>query len=216
GWGKSNGPYAGVPFDNNPLNANSAAGSKNDRRPLLELQITDVNLPTPSIETSPVIDSLNHMVYVFYTNAVYGINYSKTTAFADASTTSKYTFFQSTTRGINNGTTYDSKKYCVANYSVPAMTWDGKSIYVIDRYPSPSNLAAPTSFVYSFSKINLPLLPTAGGWWGGGNGQLVNSAPQWNTATLNPAADCLVLDPNVTKGNVFFGMGDGKIYQYDN
>ncbi|HEY9724150.1 MAG TPA: hypothetical protein V6D47_19265 [Oscillatoriaceae cyanobacterium] len=202
------GPYLGVQFDNNPLNADSSpGGSKNDTRPILKLQITNVNLPTPSIETAPIIDSLNKRVYVFYTNALYELDYSNTTAFSDTSTSADYTIFQNSTYGVNSGSTYDSKAYCVANYTVPAVAYDGASLYVLDRYPSPSNTAAPTNFVYSFTKISLPLSSN--------NSKLVGSAPKWTTALSNAAADYLILDPNSSTPNVFFGMGDGRIYQYD-
>jgi hypothetical protein len=190
----------------------------------LQLNISSTVLPTPSIETPPVIDALNKRVYVFYTNALYQLDFSNPAAFADADVNPStgvqtyHTLFSLAYYGdtaTSGGATYNTKKSYVANYSAPLPNYNATAMYVISRYPAP-NGASPSTWNYALSKFTLPLSATAR--------NMAASSPTYTSAVAGTgipteSSAYMVIDPfsnlGTTGGNVYFGLGNGRIYQYD-
>lgn len=221
-----------VQFKNNPLNADSSAGKNNDYRPLLTLTVSSTVLPSASIETAPVIDAINKRVYVFYTNTVYSLDFAAPSYWADADPAGvKHTLFEVAHHGktANNpagvggtrpGGAFNDRAKFVGNYSTPVMAYNLSAMYVLSRSPATDG-AAPTSWNYALSKFNLPLTP--------GASKLVAGSPTYTgiagqTAYSGAAADkeasnYMVVDPfsnlGTTGGNVYFALGDGRLYQVD-
>lgn len=221
-----------VRFKNNPLNMNAAAGVNNDYRPLLTLSISQTVLPTASIETPPVIDSVNKRVYVFYTNTLYSVDFSSTSGWSDADPAgTKHTLFNlayygdtsNSPAGVGGqkpGATFNNQGKFVCNYSAPVPSYDLSAMYVISRAPNPDG-SAPTAWNYALSKFTLPL--TAG------SNRLVGGSPTFTAvpgqtvytgaATEKESSIYMCMDPftnaGTTGGNVYFALGNGRLYQYD-
>jgi hypothetical protein len=213
--GKSKKAYQvdSVMFRNNPLNANPAAGTAADTRPLLTLQISAATLPTPSIETPPVIDALRKKVYVFYTNALYELDFAQPSYWSDTdSTGAKHTLFNLAHYGDTangGGGAFNGNTKFVGNFTAPVVNYNLTSLYAVSRYPAP-DVAAPTTWNYALSKFNLPLSSAAN--------RLVAGSPTFTG--LNPeASSYMLVDPftnaGTTGGNVYFALGNGRVYQYD-
>lgn len=221
-----------VRFKNNPLNMDPSAGAKKDARPLLTLSISQTVLPTASIETPPVIDSWNKRVYVYYMNTLFSMDYASPSGWADADPAgTKHTLFNLAYYGdtANNpggvggtkpGATFNNYGKFVSNYSAPVPSYDLSAMYVLSRTPSPDG-AAPTTWNYALSKFNLPLSATAN--------RMVAGSPTFTaiggqTVYTGASSDkessiYMVVDPftnaGTTGGNVYFALGNGRIYQYD-
>lgn len=221
-----------VRFKNNPLNADASAGVNNDYRPLLTLTISSTVLPTPSVETAPVIDAINKRVYAYYTNAVYSLNFASPAAWSDTDPSgTKHTLFNMAHYGVsaNNaagvggkrpGGAFNNRTKFVGNYSTPVVSFDLSAMYVLSRTPATDG-AAPTSWNYSLSKFNLPL--------NAGANRLVAGSPTYTGlpgqsayaggATEKEASVYMVVDPFTnaggTGGNVYFALGNGRLYQVD-
>jgi hypothetical protein len=209
-----------VEFKNNPLNADPSPGVNKDDRPYLELVVSTTVLPTPSIETAPVIDSSTHRVYVFYTNTMFSISYNNPTEWADANPAAPfYTLMQASYYGdtANGGGTFNGNKNYVGNFTSPVLNYDTTAAYVISRYPAVAG-ATPASWNYALSKITLPLNAAAS--------TLVGSSPTFanlssaanDTGASPEASGYLIVDPfsfASNGGNVFFALPNGRLYQYD-
>ena len=214
-----------VKFYNNALNADPAAGGEpckaGEQRPILTLQIAAAQLPTASIETAPVIDAVSKRAYVFYTNALYQLDFSAPLKWADTDPATKTSLFNMAYYGdtANGGGTFWNKKRYVGNYTAPTLNYDATAAYVVNRYPSPNNLEFPGTWNYAVSKFTLPL--------SNASNRLVAGSPTFTgiagaakyDGTAPEASTFLVVDPfsnsYTTGGNVWFGLGNGKFYQYD-
>lgn len=207
-----------VKFRNNPKNADSSPGASNDKRPLLVIQVAAATLPTPSIETPPVIDAINRRVYVFYTNALYQLDFGSPAAWADTEynpdtkSGTKYTLFNLAHYGDtanSGGGAFDGNKSFVGNLSAPVPNYDLSAMYVLSRYPAPDQ-ASPTTWNYALSKMALPLSSSAD--------QRAAGSPTFSSVDKD-AGNYMIVDPfsdaGTTGGNVYFALGNGKIHQYD-
>lgn len=215
-----------VMFRNNPLNANPAAGTSNDTRPLLTLLVSNTVLPTPSIETPPFIDAFSKKCYVYYTNAVFELDWSAPEAFSDTGATAT-TKFQRAWHGVpgNNATgvggrqpggTHNNRTRFIGNYTAPTPAIDLTSLFVLSRTPTTDG-AAPTLWNYAFSKITLPL--------NAGASTLVAGSPTFTSLTSQAAltgaagdreaSTYMAVDPYSGLGKVYFGLANGRVYQYD-
>jgi hypothetical protein len=202
-----------VKFRNNPKNADTSPGTSNDKRPLLALQVAAATLPTPSIETPPMIDARRKKVYVFYTNALYELDYASPPAFSDTDPSgAKHTLFNLAHYGDTDnsgGGAFNGDKKFVGNVTAPVPNYDLSAMYMISRYPAPDQ-ADPTTWNYALSKISLPLSSSAD--------RRASGAPTF-TGLGKEASNYLIVDPftdaGTTGGNVYFGLGNGKIHQYD-
>lgn len=216
-----------VKFRNNALNANPAAGTSNDTRPLLTLVTAGASFPTPSIETPPVIDALTKKVYVYYTNALFEVDFSSPAAFADAVAGSSYTKFCMAWHGVpaNNaagvggkrpGGAYNNRTKYVGNYTAPLPASDLSAMYVLSRTPTTDG-AAPTTWNFALSKITLPLNAAASTLVAGSPTytSLPGQAALTGTTTDMAASAYMATDPYSNTNNVYFGLANGRIYQYD-
>ncbi len=200
-----------IKFVNNPLNANGSPAIARDERPVLELTISSTAMPAASIETAPVVDPVTRRVYVFYTNALYALDFSSPEAWSDTDPTGQpHTLFNVAYHGAlaNGGGTHDGKKRFVSNMTDPLLSHDRTAAYVLDRYPAVDG-SAPTTWNYAVSKIALPLSPT-------GDRRVPGTAAI--AGVPGDASVSMLLDPLNklrTGGNVYLGLGDGKLYQVD-
>lgn len=167
-----------------------------------------------------MIDALNHCVYVASSNAVYQLDFSNPTYFADTDVNSTtgaltpHTLFNLAYYGLagNGGGTFNNRTLYVDNDAAPAPNYDLTALYVVSRYPSPDG-PSPSTWNYALSKIALPLSPTSN--------QLASGSPTFTNGSSGIAAgasDYLVIDPfssSPSGGNVYFGLGNGRIYQFD-
>lgn len=213
--GKKDYQVDGVTFDNNALNADASAPSARDKRPLLQLQIATTRLPSATLETPPIVDARNHRVYVFYTNALYQLDFSSPAAFSDTDVDAtgapvKHTLFDlaywgNTANG--GGGTHNGRTAYVGNLTAPIVDFYDTAAYMLSRYPSPDG-ASPSTWNYAVSKITLPLSPTAD--------NLVAGSPVY-TGLAKDASMAMLMDPmsklSGSSNNVYFALGDGKLYQ---
>lgn len=139
--------------------------ANSERRALLEVSAAAKALPSVSIATPPIVDTFGgrKLVYVFNGNTVFALDFTTTTAFADAAGTS--TRFNVTRTGRRGVGTYsptfppsgaNANLYVVENTAAPLMSFDGGSLFLLDRYPADANLT-PTSYTYALNKLTLPL-----------------------------------------------------------
>ena len=216
-----------VRFRNNPLNANPAPGAAGDQRPLLRLSVAAAAMPSATIESPPVIDALTKKVYVFYTNALYEMSFASPGAFADTIAGQKHTKFNLAWHGVpaNNavgvggrrpGGAYNNRSRFVGNFTAPVPALDLSALFVLSRSPSPDG-AAPTTWNYALSKLALPLnaaadvmaanSPRVTG--------LAGQAVPTGLAADREASAYMVIDPFPGTENVYFGLSNGRVYQYD-
>ena len=198
-----------VKFHNNALNADPQPASARDSRPVLSLTIASTALPTATLETPPAVDPVGRRVYVFYTNAIYSLDFSSPAAFSDTDPSgARHTLFNVAHYGdvANGGGTHDGRKRFVANLTAPSLSYDFSAAYVLSRYPAVDG-PAPTNWNYALNKVALPLSATAD--------RRVAGAPTFAAVTGEASAVMLMDPPNKLKtgGNVYFGLGDGKLYQ---
>lgn len=200
----------GNPQRRNPVySPNFRNGSDPARGPRLTLDMAAGTMPTPSIETPPVIDAYRKLVYVFYTNAVYQISFASRDAWADRDPANPQTRFQLARYGDTSygGAMYNSRKNYVGNFVAPVVNYNLSAAYVLNRYPVNATVANPTAWNYSLSKIDLPL---------GATSRLAGSTTPITSVT-NEASTYMIIDPfdNVgsTGGNVHFALGNGRVYQ---
>lgn len=216
-----------VKFRNNALNANPAPGAAADTRPLLTLLVSNASMPTATIETPPVIDALTKKVYVFYTNALYELDFSAPSAFSDGVAGTNYTKFNRAWHGVtaNNaagvggrrpGGTYNNRTRFVGNFSAPVPALDLSALFVLSRSPSPDG-AAPATWNYALSKISLPLNTAASTLVAGSPTftGLAGQAALTGAAGEKEASGYLAIDPYAGVQNVYFGLSNGRVYQYD-
>ncbi|HEY9722900.1 MAG TPA: hypothetical protein V6D47_12890 [Oscillatoriaceae cyanobacterium] len=212
--GKKNYQVTAATFANNPLNANAGAVSAHDQRPLLSLQISTTRLPSATLETPPIVDARNHRVYVFYTNALYQLDFSSPAAFGDTDVDAtgaaiKHTLFNLAYWGDaanGGGGTHNAKTAYVGNLTSPIVNFYDTAAYMLSRYPSPDG-ASPSTWNYAVSKITLPLSPTAD--------NLVAGSPIYSGLSKD-ASLAMLMDPMSklsSSNNVYFALGDGKLYQ---
>lgn len=195
-------------------------------RPVIQLSTSVGSFPSPTIETSPVIDAYRKKVYIFYCNALYEISFGSTNDFQDADSATPKTLFNTTRLGRNatvGGVAYagsagyatnsdgDKTKF-VNNTTAPVFNYNLTYAYMLDRFPSDPTQTAPTVWDYGLSKVALPL--------SSGADRLVTSVtpPRIDDVT-GSASNFMVIDPftdsGSTGGNAFFGLGNGRVYQYD-
>ncbi len=216
-----------VKFRNNALNADPSAGASNDTRPLLTILRSTSTFPTATIETPPVIDALTKKVYVYYTNALYELDFSAPAAWSDTVVGSKYTKFQMAWHGVpaNNaagvggkrpGGIYNNRTKYIGNYTAPLPASDLSAMYVLSRTPTTDG-AAPTTWNYALSKISLPLNASASTLVAGSPTytSIAGQAALTGVSTEKEAAAYLASDPYSNAKNVYFGLANGRVYQYD-
>lgn len=222
-----------VKFRNNALNANPAAGTSNDTRPLLTLVVSNTTLPTASLETPPLIDSTNKVIYAYYTNALYAMSYASPAAFSDADINTqtgqqtKHTLFNLAYLGdsANNaagvggkkpGGAYNNRSQLVGNFSASVPNLDLSALYVLSRTPNPDG-TTPTTWNYAASKITLPLSATADSLVAGSPTvtSIPGQAALTGLTTEKDASAYMVVDPFPGVGSVYFGLADGRLYQYE-
>lgn len=199
-----------VKFANNPLNADAGAPRANDDRPTLTLTIASTTLPTPTIETPPVIDPVGKHVYVFYTNALYELDFASPQAFSDTDPSgAKHTLFALAHYGRaanGGGATFNGKKSFVGNFTAPLLAMDASAAYVLSRYPAAGG-ATPASWNYGLSKLTLPLSASVD--------PLVPGSPTF-TGIGREASHLMLMEPRnklTRTANLYYGLGDGRLYQ---
>jgi hypothetical protein len=200
-----------VTFRNNALNADPAPAKANDDRPLLTLTVSGTVLPTPTIETPPVIDPYRQHVYVFYTNALYEIDFSAPERWSDTDPSgARHTAFALAHHGRSangGGATFNGKKGFVGNFTAPLVNHDGSAAYVLSRYPATTG-ATPSTWHYALSKLTLPLAAAAAD-------PLVAGSPTY-TAIGREASHLMLLEPRnklTRTANLYYGLGNGRLYQ---
>ena len=175
-----------------------------------------------------MIDSESHKCYVFYTNTVYELDWSSTTAFTDTDAATKTTLFNlayygdtaNTAAGVGGtkpGGAYNNRTKLVGNFTAPVPAADLTALYVLSRTPATDG-AAPTSWNYALSKLSLPLSAAAN--------RLAASSPTFTgltgqAAVSNASGDreasaFMCVDPISGSNHVYFGLSNGRLYQYDN
>lgn len=205
----------GVPDPTDPLfTANS------ERRALLEVSASAKALPSVSIATPPIVDTYagRKLVYVFNGNAVFALDFSTAAAFADAPGTS--TRFNVTRTGRKGVSTYsptyppsgaNANVYVVENTAAPLMSFDGGSLFLLDRYPADANLT-PTNYTYALNKLTLPL----------GAGDALNNYQEFTSVTgARTSSSHMVLDYfnyGASSGAIHFALpttaaGLGTLYR---
>jgi hypothetical protein len=199
-----------VKFTNNALNADASLPKANDDRPLLALTIAATALPTATIETPPVIDSAGKHVYVFYTNALYELDFSSPAAFGDVDPSgAKHTLFALAHYGRQangGGATFNAKQSFVGNFTAPLLNQGATAAYVLSRYPAP-NGPSPTSWNYGLSKFNLPLSAAVD--------PLVAGSPTFG-GIGKEASHLMLMEPRnklTRTANLYYGLGNGRLYQ---
>lgn len=196
------------------------------KRPELRIRTSIGSFPSPTIETPPVIDAINKKVYLFYCNALYAISFASVADFEDGDAATPKTLFNTSRLGRNatvGGVAYAGgagyapdglgrKRRYVNNKTAPVFNYNLTYAYLLDRYPQDPSQTAPTAWDYGLSKVQLPLSAAAD--------RLVTSAapPLFDNVPGEPSS-FMVIDPftnvNSTGGNIFFGLGNGRAYQYD-
>lgn len=199
-----------VKFFNNARNADASPAVPRDQRPLLSLTLSSTALPTPTLETPPVVDPVNRRVYVFYTNAVYAMDFTSPVTFSDVDPSgARHTLFNVAHFGDaanGGGATHDGRRRFVANLTAPLLNHDFTAAYVLSRYPA-VDAPVPSTWRYALGKMTLPLSPTA-------DCRVAN--PPTFEAVAGGASAAMLMDPLNkvrTGGNVYVGLGDGKLYQ---
>ena len=161
-----------------------------------------------------MIDAINKRVYVFYTNALYELDFSSPAAFSDTLPGERRTLFQLASLGHtaapwSGGAAYNGDLRHVDNYTAPVINYNLTSAYVVSRFPT-ADAAEPTSWKYAISKIDLPLDAAAS--------RLVGGSPIYDAITEHASA-YMAIDPftnlYTTGGSVYLGLGDGRIYQFE-
>lgn len=205
----------GVPAPTDPVfTANS------ERRALLEVSAAAKALPSVSIATPPIVDTFGgrKLVYVFNGNTVFACDFSTTTAFADGTGTS--TRFNVTRTGRKGVGTYaptyppsgaNANLYVVENTAAPLMSFDGGSLFLLDRYPADANLT-PTNYTYALNKLTLPL---------GGTDALANYQEFTSVTGTRASSSHMVLDYfdyGASAGALHFAIpttaaGNGIVYR---
>lgn len=200
-----------VKFHNNALNAEPGPSAANDDRPTLTLTVSGTVLPTPTIETPPLIDPYRQHVYVFYTNALYEIDFTSPERWSDTDPSgAKHTAFALAHYGRTahgGGATFNGKKRFVGNFTAPLINHDGSAAYVLSRYPAGAG-ATPASWNYGLSKLTLPLAAAAAD-------PLVAGSPTY-TGIGKEASHLMLLEPRnkaTRTANLYYGLGDGRLYQ---
>jgi hypothetical protein len=196
-----------VKFFNNPLNANGGpfvpdTKASKDSRPILSLTVSKASMPTPSIETPPIIDAVRKVVYVFYTNTLFQVSFASPTAWADNDPSgTDHTLFNVAYYGDrdNGGATYATKTRFVGNNTAPVSNYNLSYMYCVSRYPTnQANTAA--NWNYGLTRFSLPLTGT-------GNRQAGNSPL---VAVPPDTSNYMIVDPftnaGTTGGNVFLGL----------
>jgi hypothetical protein len=226
------GEYRGVPF----YNYNGGSGGQ---KPTLTLTYTAYSkYPFGlSIQTPPVLDAVHHTVYVANCNQLFALDYSSEIAFTDSDTDpttgaylNKYTKFNEAALGVVSGSgggTYNAKANFNFNTSAAMLNFNASALYMLSAYPSGFSGSVPTGWNTALSKFTLPLSASGVGT------KLVSPGPatvsavpdmpiSWLTSANmypNSGSDALLLDPyanaSSTGGGLYYGLGNGKVYQYD-
>lgn len=190
-----------------------AAGNA-DHRPIFKVRTSTGSFPTPTLETPAVIDALRKKVYVFYGNTLYTIDFSSIAAWEDKTAATPKTTFNTARlgRAVNSGgAAFATRTRYVSNFTAPVFNYNLTAAYVLDRYPEVPTQTSPLAWDYSLSKFSLGTAPT------------VDALQPTSTIHINnvtgEASNFMVIDPFTdswtTGGNIFFGLGNGKVYQYD-
>jgi hypothetical protein len=193
-----------------------------------------------SLQTPPVIDSINHTIYVLNGNYVYGIdfNYNDPSTFEDSIYDpqvnpggTKYTKFCRTTKGdpnnANCGGTYNAQNSFILNMSAPQLNFDGTAIYAVNMHPNNASVP-PTTWDVGMSKVSLPIPATGVAPdpldLTAGQPLVTNLSAQtvsWisNSGMQLPymSSAYMTIDPYVnltTGGGIYYGLVNGKLYFY--
>ncbi|MFN3431985.1 MAG: hypothetical protein ACK46X_18800, partial [Candidatus Sericytochromatia bacterium] len=184
---------------------------KFDTRATLTLRVGATRLATGTIETPPMIDPVRKKAYVFHTNALFELDFSSPEAFSDADPASApRTLFALAHQGrasTGGGATYDSRRLFVGNMTAPLLSHNASAAYVLSRYPAAGG-AAPTAWNYGLSKFSLPLSASVD--------PLSPGAPT-HPAISREASHMMLIEPRTKlargAGNLYYGLGDGRLYQ---
>lgn len=194
--------------------ADPALVEAGDLRPALALTPAVVHLDGDLPGAAPLVDSLNHMVYVQGGNVLYAFSYASTAAFMDRDTDPAtgarvpHAVFDRVAgpNGTRAPSTYAAGTKLLANPTEPAIAFDGSALTVLARVPGG---AAPDTWTYVLSRFSLPLA--------GDHTQLQAGArAEADVAGTGAASAFMVIDPYdgaATGGDVYFGLPNGRIYR---
>ena len=118
--------------------------------------------------------------------------------------------------GRRPGGAYNNRTRFIGNFSAPTPAIDLTSMYVLSRTPTTDG-AAPTTWNYALSKISLPL--------NAGVSRLVAGSPTFTGLAGQPALTgaagdreasmYMAVDAYSGANNLYFGLANGRVYQYD-
>jgi hypothetical protein len=184
---------------------------KFDTRATLTLKVGTTRLATGTIETPPVIDPVRKKAYVFHTNALFELDFSSPEAFSDTDPAgTPHTLFALAHQGRaskGGGATYDSRRLFVSNMTAPLLSYNASAAFALSRYPA-SGGAAPAAWNYGLSKFSLPLSASA---------DPLAPATLAHPAISREASHMMLIEPRTKlargAGNLYYGLGDGRLYQ---